>query len=447
MNDLEQLMRDSVADPPPEHLDLDGLVAAGRGRVRARRAWAASGGAAVLVAGVVAAATFVLPGADPGPGPAVADRPPAPAAPTITLADATRAVEGTDYRVLTTYTNENLDADNGQYYDGVTDDGLVLFRDGPRDPDWKARFALLDPATGDEDRLPDPGLGQDQVWPVHLGTDRLVLLAYDMADEAGTGFEATLVAHVYDRAARTWSTMRWPGLPDVGDLAAQVGSDGRLYVATPVTRPGPPPGGWPTGPGGEAEDADAEGETNRLWSVSLTDATDVRDEGMDVGSFAFTDDDLVWTDSTGGAAGLVHVRDLGTGQETSFDPNTGDRCNLLSFGASGDRIVLSQYCGTYDGPVRDDRVQILSTSGEQVATLQDDGVEGYLTGGLVNITAYSGDRAGTYVYDLATDRLLRLSDGVSSYGLGGPVPDGMVLWHTPVNHRRGAEQWLGELLG
>ena len=35
VNDLKALMRDNVAAPPPEHLDVDALVTAGRGRVRA----------------------------------------------------------------------------------------------------------------------------------------------------------------------------------------------------------------------------------------------------------------------------------------------------------------------------------------------------------------------------------------------------------------------------
>ncbi len=38
--------------------------------------------------------------------------------------------------------------------------------------------------------------------------------------------------------------------------------------------------------------------------------------------------------------------------------------------------MLSQYCGTYDGGVRDDRVQILTTDGDQVVTLQDSGIDG-----------------------------------------------------------------------
>ena len=163
-----------------------------------------------------------------------------------------------------------------------------------------------------------------------------------------------------------------------------------------------------------------------------------------MGSFAFTDTAMVWTDSRNGAAGLVHVRDLATGEEHSFDPHTADRCNLLGLGASGDRIVMSQFCGDYDGGVRDDRVQILTTDGEQVATVQDNGIEGYLAGGVVEINAFGRDRAGTYVYDLGTDRLLKLGDGIARYAMGGPTPDGLLLWATPVR-RHVMTQWLAEL--
>lgn len=448
VNDLKQLLRDNVADAPTDHLDVASLVDAGRRRVRVRRTGAV-GGTAVLVAGVVAVAAL---GGAPGGADhtAAATHPPAPDAPTITLADAQRAVEGRDYDVLTSYTNKNLDRDNGQYLDGVTDDGLILFRDGPRDGnEWQAHYALMNPATGAKDWLPDPGVGQMQTWPVVLGADRLVLLGYDEGD--GDGMEATLVAYVFDRTTRDWSTMSWPNLLAVDFGTGDVGPDGRLYVTTPATQGKIPEGGWPTRPGGDAEDADAEGDTHHLWSISLTDPTDVRDEQLTLGALAFTDDAMVWTDSSNGAAGQVHVRSLSTGEETSFDPQTGERCNLLSFGASGDRIVMSQYCGTYSDGVRDDRVQILSTDGDQVVTLQDSGIDGGLADGseVVKVTSYGGKRdarSGTYVYDLVTDRFLRVSDGVSSWGLGGPTSTATeFMWDTPVNRRHGATQWIGEL--
>lgn len=439
MNDLKQLMRDNVAAPPPDRLDLDALVPAGRRRVRRRRT-ALLGCTAALAAGAVVAVGIGGPG---GSGRvAEAAHPPKPDAPTIRLADATQAVTGRDYEVLASFTNQNLDRDNGQYFDGVTDDGLVLFRDGPREAQPTPRFALMDPATGAKDWLPDLDIGWAQTWPVELGADRLVLAGVDSRS-------SRFVTYVFDRAGRQWTTMSWPGLPKAAEPFSFVPHDGRLYLRVPASVGQPPPGGWPTGPDGEADDADAEGDTYHLWSVSLTDSSDVRDEGMTVGDVAFTQGSMVWTDRSGGDPGRVHVRSLATDEEHSFDPQEGEKCNVLSFGATGDRIVMSEYCGTYADGVRDDRVQVLTTDGDQVVTLQDNGVDGALAGpgsSLVTMTAYQPKLGGTYVYDLAADRLLRVSEGFSRYGSGGGAPDGMFLYGTPVNHGKGQTTWLAKLL-
>lgn len=137
--------------------------------------------------------------------------------------------------------------------------------------------------------------------------------------------------------------------------------DGWLWVTTPATTIKPPPGGWPTSPNGEAEDADATGTNGHPWSISLANPTDVRDERLIVGAFAFTNDALVWTDGSNSNPGQVRVRDDATGNVRTFDPQTGERCNLLGFSAWGDRIVFLRYCSTYAGGVRDDRAQVLST--------------------------------------------------------------------------------------
>jgi hypothetical protein len=440
VNHLKELLRENVAAAPPDRLDLDHVVVAGRHRVRSRRAGLV-GGVAALVAAVVVATTIGLQHATEHAGPA--ERP-APDAPTLHLSDAEHGQLGSDFRVLASHTNRNLDRDNGQYFDGVTDDGLILYRDGPRRNQLHPRLALMSPRTGEKDWLPDLGIAQTQFWPVKLGTDRLVLLSMREG-----GVRAQLVAHVFDRRTRQWRTLEWPSLPDVEQPRAVFGPDDRLYVFVPATMGRPPEGGWPTGPNGEADDADAKGDTYHLWSVSLTDSSDVHDERLVVGDLAFTDRSMVWTDSTNGHAGLVHVRDLSTGAEHSFDPHAGKRCNLLSFAATDDRVVLGQYCGTYRGEVRDDRVQILTSEGAQVVTLQDSGIESATpaSSDLVTVTAFEGGaRSGTYVYELGNNRFFRLSEAVSKFAMGGPTPPGQLLWSTPVNHRHGATQWLGKVV-
>ena len=442
VNDLRELLRGDVASPPHDNLDLGAVLAGGRRRVRRRRL-AAIGGTALATAALVAAGSLAsLNGGRPDFASAGV---PKPDAPTLRLADAVAAAKGTDYRVLASYTNENLNRDHAQYFDGVTDDGLIRFRDGPRMDQLRPRFALMDPATGEKDWLPDLDIGQVQTWPCELGERRLVLLG------AEGGMKVELVAYVFDRERRQWATMTWPDLPAVEDpFGAVVGPDDRLYVPVPDAQGQPPEGGWPVGPGGEADDADAEGDTYRLWSVSLTDRTDVRDEGLTVGSLAFTDHSMVWTDSSNGDSGRVHVRSLETGDEHAFDPRSGEKCNLLSFGATDDRIVMGEYCGTYEGGVRDDRVQVLDTNGDQVVTLQGSGIEGELTSvagdGLVTVRSYESDGAGTYIYDLDSGRFLRITEDVSSWSTSGPTQQGQFLWNTPENRRRGMTQQLGELV-
>lgn len=444
VNDLRELMREASARPPQDRGDLAAVVGAGRRRVRVRRA--ATVGGTALAAGAITLASMSW--IHPAPADLAAAGVPRAEGPVIGLAGARAAVEGQDYRELTSYTNRNLDADDGQYFDGVTDDGLVLFRDGPRSDQLFPRFALLDPATGEKDWLPRLDVRQGQTYALDLDADRLVLITPDDA-----------VIHVFDRSSRQWSSTSLPNLGGKApspDRLPSVGPDGRLYVLVPATQGRVPEGGWPTGPDGEAEDAGAEGDTFDLWSASLTDSADVRDEGLRVGSFDFTDDALVWTDAENGRPGLVHVRDLASGEETSFDPRLGERCNLLGFSAAGERIAMSQYCGTYADGVRDDRVQVVTTNGDPVITVQDSGVDGgqLVAGGdYLTLTAYEGATGGTYVYDFDEGQLLRLSEAHAVWAVGqGPTPDDQFLWNEPAGGkvpaygRSGATAHLSEII-
>lgn len=438
VNELRDLMRQAVETPPADDTDLSAVLHSGRQRVRRRRGAVAGAVAAVAAVAVGVGSLSWGGGTDSD---RVANRTvPRPDGPVLHLADAKPAVEGTDYDVLSSYTNKDLDRANGQYYDGVTDDGLILFRDGPHGIKNQIRLALRDAATGENDWLPKPPPNTD-LRPIELATDRLVFAA-----NAFDGQRYRVM--VFDRGAGTWSTVTWPDLPRSDEYPARVGPDGRLYVGVRATIGTPPPGGWPKGKGGEADDSGAEGDTYDLWSVSLDDPTDVRDEQLRVGSFAFGDHTLVWSTATNGINDRIHVRDLRTGEERDFDPRSGERCNLLGFGVSGEAIMLSQYCGDYDNG-RDDRVQVVTTDGRSVTTIQDDGIEGQVAGGLIEVTSYDRRAGGTYVYDPDDGQFVRVTKRVSSYAVGGPTPEGNLLWHTPYGKSndpgmsgRGATQWL-----
>lgn len=447
VNEMRTLLREAAAQSPRGETDLSAVLAGGRRRVRRRRVAVAC--AVVAVAAVGTTVVVVDPGGS-DTNRVAERRVPRPDGPVLRLADAGAAVAGRDYERVATHTNEDLAWKNGRTFDGVTEDGQILFVELGNDIRNQTRIALRDPATGRNDWLPaiPPQL---RPRPVSLGRERLV---FSVGEEPGQPLRVL----VFDRAARTWSQTTWPALPRGERYSTAMGPDGRLYVGVPATTGEAPAGGWPTGPDGEADDAGAEGSTYALWSVSPTDAADVRDERLRVGSFDFTDSALVWTAATNGTNRQIRVRDLASGEERAFDPHSGERCNLLGFSASGDRIVLGQYCGTYEDG-RDDRVQILTTEGRTLTTIQGDGIDGGLgdggTGGnghLVTVQAWAADEEGTYVYDLDTDRFLRITDSVSGYPGGGPTRAGELLVSTAYGEGAsqepepgmdlGATQWL-----
>lgn len=230
VNELKELLREASARPPQESNDIKALVGAGRRRVRVRRAVTVGGTA--LAAGAVTLGSMAW--LNPTPADLAAAGIPRPSGPRIDLRGAQPAVEGTDYRDVTSYTNKDLDSDNGEYFDGVTDDGLVLFREGQTMTRPKERLALMDPATGEKQWLPDPPGNDSQAWPIELSEDRLVLMWLAHRGSAG---RANLELSVYDRAAGSWTAMSWPGLPDQLRLPARAGRARRAGVPHRDDRP------------------------------------------------------------------------------------------------------------------------------------------------------------------------------------------------------------------
>lgn len=426
VNHLRYLLRESVMDPPPVDIDVASVLASGRRRVRSRRT-ALFGGAAALVALVVVAGT-ALSGVSLDPDVGAADRRGQrrmePVGAVVNLSDARWAREGTDYRVLAKLSNEASDDGEGQYFAGVTEDAQVLLLDVPRALPDSTGIALVDPVTGERNWLPSGPRQMD--WPVELSSDRLVFIRSVDEDDP-------LKADVFDRVSRTWSTVEWRDLPIQGryPVFGQVssGPDERFYVG--LFRP------------------DDDGRSD-LWSVSVSDPADVRDEHLVVGAFNVTGDLLTWTDGGDGneaPTGTVHVRNLVTAHETSFDPQPGDRCSQQSLRRTERYIVLGQNCGTL-GIHHDNWFQIFTADGDPVVTVRDDGIDAAtVSNGAVTLNApAAGERSGSYVYDFDAGRLLRVSDTASDLGLGGQASGDFFLWNTPADDDHNATQWLGELL-
>lgn len=416
VNDLKDLMRGSVADAPSDDIDVASVVATGRRRVRTRRMTFGAGVATLTAAAVVG--TAVLAGGS-GDGPdAAGQRREAPPAvgPVVLLADARPAVEGVDYDLLTTHEVKDLESEPSMHVEGVTDDGqLLLVESNTSSP---ARVTLIDSSTGARDELP-----RARVTTLVEATDeRLVFLGPARGDRPRT------TAQVFDRSTRTWSRVGWPGLPDAdGHLtdAIGIGPDDRLYLALRREyEPNPP----------------------ELWSVSLTDPTDVRDEDLPADRVDLTDGLLSWTDSDEPPTGALHVRDLATGEQIELEVPGGEACGTSIERGAG-IIALSQYCGTYEG-VRDERVVLLDEAGGVIATIRGTslGSGGFAGAAAVVASSANGGEAGTYVYDVAGRELIELT-GEAPYGPAvDPAPDGVLAWNTQTG-RYGATYHVAEWRG
>lgn len=432
VKDLSTLLRESAAYPPGNHgavSDLTEVVRLGRSRVRRRRVAVVSGAVASVVAVAVAGALLAGGvGGTASPEPAGED---APVGPVVHPADAEPGLEGRDHTVLTSYTNDNLDRANGQYLAGVLPDGTVLVKDGPHGIDNSTRWGLLDPTgDGDIDWMSEPPSPLEQV--VSVQERRFVFLSY-------VGNQPAAV--IYDRDSDGWSVPNRLHGSSMGIVQAHMGADNRIYYTVQGN-----------GPSDQLE----------LWSTSLDSPDEVAvNEGVTVGDFDVTGDELVYTATTNEPNDRITVRDLTSGEQRSFDPQSGDACNQLSLQRAGDHLVLGQYCGTTNGgesPVRDDRVQVIDLDGNPVVTVQGHGIEPGTVSATGFVVASYGDlddRDGaTYTWSFADGELRQVADSASKFsmpwlqaevGPAGSDAADVVMWHEAVNDRHGARQVLAHL--
>lgn len=418
MRELEGLLREAAESRPASGLDIGDVLQSGRRRVRRRRTMAVAG--AVVAVAVIAAGPTLLSGVGVG----LSDRF-APAekeeivGPVVRPVDASPAVVGEDYDVLTSLTDSSPDPRSQRLFESVTPDGLVVVRDYAARPLGEGQTGLLDPRTGEISWLPGTQRlgGQDMlhdvsdrwlVWqPVIGGPDTALLGVYDR--RAGEPRNITI-----DDKRLDLDPMAYP-------RGGALGPDDRVYF----------------GVGGGTSSAP-------MWSVALDDPRDLRNEKVDVGEFVIDGDLLTYTEHTNRPVSTIHVRNLRSGETSSFDALSGETCSLTGLDREGDVIAMRQYCGRADGG-HDERVRLISGSGDPILTVRGSGVvAGALTDGHLSFTVGHGAAAGTYVYDLESEELLRVTHRVVS---GDPVLVGegdVLTWATPGYGGRGPRLWVGE---
>lgn len=420
VTELRDLMRQTAEAPTAEPVVVTSILGQAKGRVRRRRTAMVGGAAAVSALSVVAVvAGMALSHSDLAPADPVTATNDI-VGPVTHLDSSVDAVEGKDYEVLTTYTNDNLDRANGRSFSAITPDGLVLYDDGPFGLQNRTEIGVLDPETGETSQPFPAAIGEsgagaavaDDDWIVWSSSDGPV--AFWVVDRA-TG-EATPI--------RVDDIVTGSGITGTGGepyvVRGELGPDDRLYFTV--------------------EDMNGSIEQSTLVSVSLTGELDAQVEGQ-VGSWSVTGRRLVFTVTRDRPDSTVNVRDLTTGEETSFDAQSGAHCNVLGLSAAPDRVVLSQYCGQ-PGGVRDDRVQVVTMDGSPVTTIQGPDVQLVGTSErFLTLTTY-GDNGGVYAYELASGRLLKLADGSPKFFSYTAGAGDLLSWGTPVNDGHGMKLWV-----
>ena len=392
MNDLTTLMHQASDQAPPDRVDVDALLRAGRSRVRRRRVVA--GVAVAAVAGVVAGV------------PVLFDAPTDTAQPTgrpgqeLRLTDATPAQPGIDYDVLSTFTAHSTDSSlDGEFVRGVLADGTVVVQSYPRGIDAASRITLVGPDGSrpvDAPRSLGNYLGATPTAVV-FGADVNGVWALDLVS---LDWRQTLEGRDFDTNA--------PAQP----LTATQGRPTEVHLARA---------------------ADQE-HTRAIYAATLgeRDGSELA-TGGDVAAFG---SHVAWTASYDAPNDRVFVRDEATGTKTSFDPHTG-RCDQQDIGLTADRVVVMVNCAHAGGEQSEtdivDRIDVFDLTGKAIARITGEELGPVrMTERFLTIASWKRSAAGIYTYDLATGRFLRIEDAMSGLAGRETGSGSTLVWERPL---------------
>lgn len=408
MNELNTLMRRASEQAPPDRIDPDALVRAGRSRVRRRRvvAGVSVAAAAALVAGI----PMALDSHDRSPQPLGQHG----QVQVLTLADATPARSGVDYDVLRTFTAHSTDSTlEGDFVRGVLADGTIVVQSYPHGIDGASRITLV-AADGSRPVDAPASLGN------YLGaTPTAVVFGGDLNGvwTLGLGtltWRQTLEGEDFDTNS--------PAQP----LSATQGRPTEVHLAA-----------------GAIADHDA----RDLFTATLGERSASRlATGGDVAALG---DHVAWTASYDAPNDRVFVRDEGTLEKTSFDPGTA-RCDQKDLGLTSDRVVVMVNCADagQEGSETDvvDRIDVFDLTGKPVARITGDDLGPVrMTDRLITISSHKSGEAGTYTYDLATGRFLEVEDSVSGLAGRETGSGSTLVWERRLDDDRGATYVVAQM--
>lgn len=411
MNELTTLLRSATDQAPPEHLDIETLLRAGRSRVRRRR------GVAGLAAAAVVGLTIGVPQALDGPAATtpLAGQP----GQVLTLADAGAAESGLDYDVVRTFTAHSTSSTlDGDFVRGVLADGTVVVQSYPHGPDGATRIDLVAP---DRTQTVDaPGsLGN------YLGASptALIFSTEGRVEQYGGVW-------LLDPSTRTWRR-------------ALNGQDLDTNVpAQPITATPDRPDQIHF-----AASAMAGRSTRSIFEANLDEpAGSVIAKGGDVAAFGGR---VAWTAAFDAPNDRVQVRDDATGRTTAFDPDTGS-CDQKDLGLTTDRVVVMVNCADSGHQQTEtdvvDRIDVFDLAGRPLARITgDDFGPVRMTDRFLTISSWKKGEAGTYTYDLVTGRFLKVEDSMSGLAGNETGTGSTLVWQQRLDGQRGATYVVAQM--
>jgi hypothetical protein len=402
MNHLNTLLREASTDAPPDHLDVEAIVGAGRSRVRRRHA--AAGVAVAAVTGLALGVSLVAPD---GNSP---DQSPVASPVELTLDDAVPAEPGRDYQVLGTFTAHSTDETmDGDFVRGVLPDGRAVLERYPNGWDEPSQVSLLGEGT--------PGVVDA---PTDVGN-------YLGATESAVVFGSnTAGLWLLDSSELAWTHVLEAVDFDVNGSAQPVAADpdGDIFL---------------TGSLGTPEET-----TRPIYRVDLEGGVTELVRGGDVAAYGGM---VAWSDTYDAPVRELTIRSQD--RSASFDPGTGD-CVEKDLGLTADRIVLMTNCSDVagDDEFNDvvDRIDVFDLEGRPLARITGDDLGPVrMTDRFLTVSSWEEDRAGTYTYDLATGSFLRVTKAMSALAGKETGVGSTLVWEERLDGETGARYVVAQM--
>lgn len=423
VTELRSLLHGAADEPVGDQVDTDQILALARRRVTHRRRTVIAGATFATAAVLTTAGIITQSQLDTR-----TDQDRNVAAPEYSreLARAQSAVQDRDYDLLTTLPQPDLWTEDGRLIEAITPEGVLVYRDGPVGGSSATEIGLLDPVTGEATALPaeTAEIGADRINTTHhwiAGVTRGVPSQDIWLYARGTGGVTTYTLdEVADAAGLTELDMSTASITRI-----QFGPPRQLYLSLGTNTLGDP--------------------RTTIVAISLDgveSGTLVAESLGEVALWSISERRLSYVEVGDTAGDDVHVLDMRSDDEWVVrSPSEGD-CVKAQLYSKADRLIVREQCETSSDDLYS-QLRTFTYEGEPIDNLQD---RSFVV--LASTSHYmvlgSKAPAGTFLYDVRDQSLLRLSETEAPFDDSSAGEVDRIVWGTPINDGSGLKTWVAD---